>query len=499
MALTVRDLVAIPYLRTRVLAGAGGLDRPVTWAHSIEMPEPWGWVEPGDLVMTVGLGVPAARDEQVHYVRELARIGASGVAIGEDMQAPPLRPEMLAAADEASLPVLYTAFEVPFVQMSRAVAAANGDEEHVRLVRAARIYDRVRESVTGGAGGALLAALADEIECAIWVCASEDPALRLLPDAEALPAELRDVLGSATAGPREERPTVIRRRLPGGRTMLAIPVPTARPVTLVVVPEREPPPAYALLQHVATAVALELERAWARREEQRRLGSEALAQLIEGRVDGAEAERQLDRQGLRLPLYVGLIERRGGLGDSGWFHHALADRRIPHMLLRRDDLLHCLLPATAEALSGCAAALPEAMRMGVSEPVRELRELPGAVVQARWALDAAAADADGIARYGDERSTFGPRSIEEAQLAVDRVLGPLIAYDLDRGAELVRTLEVFLACNRSWLRASEQLFVHKQTLVHRVGRIEQLTGRRLNETGDVSELWLAVQAWRRLR
>jgi purine catabolism regulator len=74
------------------------------------------------------------------------------------------------------------------------------------------------------------------------------------------------------------------------------------------------------------------------------------------------------------------------------------------------------------------------------------------------------------------------------------VLGPVVAYDADHATELVHSMAVFLAHNRSWQRAAEALHVHKQTLVYRMHRVEELTGRDLRETADVVELWLALQA-----
>jgi purine catabolism regulator len=59
---------------------------------------------------------------------------------------------------------------------------------------------------------------------------------------------------------------------------------------------------------------------------------------------------------------------------------------------------------------------------------------------------------------------------------------------------LVASLRVFLECNRSWQRASARLGIHKQTLVYRIRRVEELTGRTLAETGDVAELWFALCA-----
>src|ERR671939_1193134 len=114
MSITVRELIGIADLKTRVLAGAGGLDRKVTWAHVCELPDPTEWLGGGELVMTTGLGVPRRSRAQVAYVERIARAGLSGLMIGDQMCAPKLSARMLAAADELSLPVLLTSYEVPF-------------------------------------------------------------------------------------------------------------------------------------------------------------------------------------------------------------------------------------------------------------------------------------------------------------------------------------------------------------------------------------------------
>ncbi|MHB1570831.1 MAG: PucR family transcriptional regulator ligand-binding domain-containing protein, partial [Solirubrobacteraceae bacterium] len=54
MGITVGELIDIPHLRTRLHAGVSGRDNPITWAHSCEVPNPWNWLEAGDLLMTNG-------------------------------------------------------------------------------------------------------------------------------------------------------------------------------------------------------------------------------------------------------------------------------------------------------------------------------------------------------------------------------------------------------------------------------------------------------------
>lgn len=54
MPQSIRHLIALPELRSRLLSGAGGLDRPVRWAHVCELDDPTEWLGEGDLLMTTG-------------------------------------------------------------------------------------------------------------------------------------------------------------------------------------------------------------------------------------------------------------------------------------------------------------------------------------------------------------------------------------------------------------------------------------------------------------
>jgi purine catabolism regulator len=83
------------------------------------MPDPWHWLEPFDMLMTNGLGMPADPGEQVAYLSRLADAGISAIAIGEDVGAPGISPEMSTASERRALPILLTAYEVPFAAVAR--------------------------------------------------------------------------------------------------------------------------------------------------------------------------------------------------------------------------------------------------------------------------------------------------------------------------------------------------------------------------------------------
>ena len=492
MSLTIQALTEIPYLRTRLHAGSGGAGRAIAWAHSIEIPRPWEWLEAGDLLMTVGLGIPEDPAEQVAYVECLAAVGVSGVAIGEQMHAPPITPAMAGAADALDLPLLFTAYDVPFVQVARAVAAARSGPEQMRLVRAMRVYDEVRAAlVDQRAPEQLMEALGRQLGCRLVVCdRSGHP---LFGDAP-LPEPVGEAFREALAGRDGPQPAIVRLRA-DGHDAVTVPVPARRPASLVAIPSGGEAPSFALLQHVATAAALEVERLAASREELRRLGSETFAQLLDGRLSPAAAAAQLRPHGLEDgSMTVLAMSRAEGLHRTSDLHHVLAEHRVPNLLLRRTDILLALVPADEELLARAADLLDPSLVVGVSEPFGAIEHVADAVRQARWALSAWTPDSARVTRYGGAEWLFGPRSVAEARVAVDRVLGPVLEYDRANGTELLRSLVTFLRCNRSWQRATAELFVHRQTLVYRMRRVEELTGRSLSDTGHVAEFWLAARA-----
>jgi PucR family transcriptional regulator, purine catabolism regulatory protein len=115
VSITVRELVGIRNLRTWVHAGEDGLDREITWAHANELPDPTEWLDSGELLMTTGLDVPKKPAAQNAYVERLAEAGLNALAIGHNtVTTPKLSPEMIKAADERALPILFTSYEVPF-------------------------------------------------------------------------------------------------------------------------------------------------------------------------------------------------------------------------------------------------------------------------------------------------------------------------------------------------------------------------------------------------
>jgi hypothetical protein len=77
------------------------------------------------------------------------------------------------------------------------------------------------------------------------------------------------------------------------------------------------------------------------------------------------------------------------------------------------------------------------------------------------------------------------------------VLGPLMEIAEDERTALLKTLEAYFAVG-SVAGAGERLYCHRNTVRHRLHRIEQLTGRSVDDPLGAVELYVALQIMLRL-
>ncbi|MFP8884091.1 PucR family transcriptional regulator ligand-binding domain-containing protein [Streptomyces mangrovi] len=138
------------------------------------------------------------------------------------------------------------------------------------------------------------------------------------------------------------------------------------------------------------------------------------------------------------------------------------------------------------------------LTLGVSAAVHSAEGLHGALEEARHARRVAAARPGRVCAAGHEELAshvlllpFVPDDVRRAFTA--RLLDPLYEYDRRHRAELVPTLEAFLASDGSWTRCAAHLGLHVNTLRYRVGRIERLTGRDLSRLEDKVDFFLALR------
>jgi len=492
VSITVRELLAMPHLELRLHSGAAGLDRQVTWTHTSDLPEPWQWVTAGDLLMTNGMSFPSAAAEQEHLLTELHRVDASALAIGEQMYCPRLTQRFTRASERLGFPVLWIRYPMPFVAISRAIAEATLLEQSQRLMRTARIYDALRRTTVGDVARSRVAdALTKELRCSVFVC-DRVTGEAYHPDGPHPPDAVKESVRAASQGTLAAGARSIL--TDGGVEVLVGEVPTHQQAVLAVIREGGVALDGVLIQHAATVIALELSHTHLALEHTRRSGAELTAQLIDGRIDQRGGRRQLQSVGLdpAVSIFVSAMctdERR--LRD---LHVALWRRRIPHVTAFRSGVAHAVVPGTDEAIEAIAASLGPTARIGASRAMKTVTRSAESAHEATWALGTAQRTGEDVVRYGTATAWVGVGGVDDAQAMVERWLGPLIEHDAQHRTGLVDTLEAFLANQRSWQRTAAAMNVHRQTVLYRVHKVEELTGAKLADTADIAQLWLALRS-----
>lgn len=481
-----RSLVEFGELGAKLIAGKSGASRPVTWAHVSELADPTPWLDGGELIMTTGLGVPRMATDQTEYICRLDQAGAAGLAIGEDMFAPPLSRAMLAKADELAFPVLSVRRDIPFASLAQRVAIANRDSLHQSMALHLRVLEIARR-------------VAEQAVAPLDVIAS----LSAVTNFELYPVSLRGepLFEGGARGPIAVAPDEVTRL---GTEVRPIPIQTSgtAPTFLLPIVVRE----YVVgamvaisrhrlasrllvLEHVVTIVSLLARDVLETRERDRLVRSAAFAALL---PDGSAADLLPQASGSALVLYAGAVD------DTAWAgaHHHLAAFNAEYALGgsadsawvvaagRPSDLVVLVEGASRYFENSIAGVSTQA---SVSAPLAELR------VEALTARRHALLRGERLVQF-DRRLAGTSLEQDAIEVLAHQVLRPLIEHDRKADVSLLGTLRVFLESNRSWKQASQRLGIHRQTLIHRVRRIEELTRRNLHATDDVAVIWLALQA-----
>ncbi|MEU2247651.1 helix-turn-helix domain-containing protein [Streptomyces sp. NPDC019224] len=157
-------------------------------------------------------------------------------------------------------------------------------------------------------------------------------------------------------------------------------------------------------------------------------------------------------------------------------------------------------PEDAGPLAALAAALrvPAGARAGISSAVGGLAAVGDARRLAETALRACPAGGGVVLLDEHLPAALIVSSPALGAALADRVLGPLDRLDAADRDVLIETLTAWFDADGSAPRAGARLYCHRNTVLNRLRRFEQLTGRCLTRPSDAVEVSLALTARRLL-
>ena len=161
-------------------------------------------------------------------------------------------------------------------------------------------------------------------------------------------------------------------------------------------------------------------------------------------------------------------------------------------------------PASDSVSDGELAALaagltvPPGTRVGISSVVDGLASVGDARRLAETALRTCPASGGTVLLDEHLPAALVVSSPGLGTALADRVLGPLDRLDPADRDVLIETLTAWLDSDGSAQRAGAKLYCHRNTVLNRLRRFEQLTGRCLTRPSDAVEVSLALAARRLL-
>ncbi|MBV8194625.1 MAG: helix-turn-helix domain-containing protein [Candidatus Dormibacteraeota bacterium] len=271
------------------------------------------------------------------------------------------------------------------------------------------------------------------------------------------------------------------------------------------------------VSRAASACAIELDRERAVTETRDRLEGEFVESLLSGTFTSADvALERAHRLGVDVSQPFCVISIRGARSDAAFeatairaLRSLIAHRSIEGMVSSHAGAVCVILPlagdeasttrtvesirSESERVSGDAT-----MSLGVGRPhtgvtgVRaSFREAEQALAMGRRVLGPGRAVS--FADLGLHRLLFAIAQQPELTDFYNDTVAALLAYDQRGGGDLMATLDAFFACHGSPTETAQRMHLHRNTVLYRLRRIEEIGGVSLDDASTRLNLHLCLR------
>jgi purine catabolism regulator len=455
----------------------------VRWVHSSEVLEIAPLLSGGELLLSGGAALlalkPAAQSE---YVWSLASRRVAALAVETAGTGRHLPDELVAAADEAGLPLIELRQVVPFVEVAEDVNRRIVSGQVKALQVADRLSQELAERIAGS--GALL-----------------EPLLGLIAETLGVHARVFDTRGGLLGAAGPEPDEAAR----GPRAALTVGGIAVAHLELVGDGTGDAELLETVLTRIRSIVALAL--APQRRPSLVRLAEDELLRLI-GAGGGGDRLIELS-QAARIdpeqPLAMAVLRRPAdGRVDA---EQRTRDALPSTLLIADGEWLDILMPLPAGVTHAERARALALLRestaatglTGALGPTAEtVRQAAYSLAEARvtWRLGRSSKWKDTVHDASDylvERMAERSLSRGTVDALVEEALGELVRLDQRNGGELVRTLDVWISTGCNATETAHLLFLERQSLHKRLRRIFHALGGDPRGRGQLAALGFAVK------
>jgi purine catabolism regulator len=520
--------LALP-LGTQIVAGGDSIARAVRWAVAVSVDSPLPYLEGNELILLI-----PGKSDGTAIVRACAEANAAAV-----ISLAALPPMALATAEMAHLPVLQLPANSRIREVERAIVGLLLDRQGYIERRSTQVYQQLVQLASENVGlDRIVHELAEYINKAVVVqdkrlriqvsavppqfAADWDDIAELLRDRNNLPDQLQD----RHRLPRHTAPGVRQQIREDGLSRLITPIVNqnvGRGYLSFIAPGNSFDDVDSVIvEHSAVVCALEMARAKAISEIEKKLRGDFLDSLMIGSVAEAEALAEGDRFGhdMTTPHIALVIAWYGDKHPSSrrletLVNGLISGRQINALARLRENELRLFYASDSSTPVQAARQLADEIRaearreyptarlaIGIGSLALRVNDWRASYREAAQAADIARRLKSDSPMYIGDLGIYTflahPDYRDDLRALRDSTIGNLINYEEGQRADLLLTLEAFFQCHGNHTQTAELLSVHRNTLFYRMNRIAEITGLDLNQPDVRLAVHLALKIHRLL-
>ena len=522
--------------QARVVAGEGGLERPIRWAHIVDLPDVSPWVREGDLLLTTAFALKDNPEAQAALIPILAGKGLCGMIVALGTYFYDIPQEMITLANKLDFPIVTLPWEIPFVEVTQAIHEYILHQQFDHIGKSLHIHEVLSRLVLEGKSlDDIVESLANLLNRSVTI---EDPSLRVLAHASPGPIdELRRRSISEGRTPPEfvaylEEQGIFERLKDDPRPQRVPSIPelgmtlerTIAPIVVgpnlygyVWIIATEGPLTeldFLAIEQAATVAALAFTRQQAIFEAEQRVKSGLLDDLLDldTHQDLHALRQTLQKLGLQRGYQVLVLGEfsqnpMGAYTFASLVERELASADLQATVVQRLNRLIILL-ATPDSRTGLAISnriLQRAVQQGDpliiglsrgSNAETQIRQSYGEAAEAYRVGRLLSKNQPGVWPFEKLGFLHWIHQIPGETLTSGhyyRLVCEIAEHDRLQGDEYLKTLEAYLDCSGNKQQVSQKLFIHRNTLRQRLQKLNDTWGIDFEDAYTLVNLYIALK------
>ncbi|AXI10922.1 PucR family transcriptional regulator [Oceanobacillus zhaokaii] len=529
--LTVKDVLSRESFRcATIIAGSTGLNRQVKWSHVLETQEFDTLINGGELILTTGIGLQSDVKSQHRYIKRLIEKNAAGICIELGPNFKEIHSDIAALANESQFPIIVFNEIVKFVDITQDLHTFIINQHHQMLSKLDALSRKfISLSLKHNGVLKILQELHEMFRQSIFFIGTDGKLYYFPAKSKDKAASIREGIEASSIDNLEPKTLII-----GDDTFAMMPVRGLGQTWGHLCLQMEHPLyedfLFLVLDRAAIAIVQILLRNRTIEERKQNMESKLIQKLLNGQeYEQDDIQTYLPAPSRNMHFRVFLIQLdyiQSEFIDEEWeelkVQRSILIRSIfkrngffPAISVKKNQIVVIAFFLATEDLKQDTNRFIEITQyinkmndnsfidgrrctFGASIVYEDILDIRAGYHEASQALKLHKSHITKTYFYEDlgiYKILLALKDNNYLDAYVNEYLSPVFDYDQKTASNLFETLTVYLECGGSKKDASDRLFIVRQTLYHRIDRLEMLLGKNFMEPSNRLALEVAIKAY----